>query len=318
MLWEGLPFIFLGTLVSGLIDAYLPQRLLERVLPRSRTGSVFAGGLLGIVFPVCECAIVPVIRRLLHKGLPLSCGLTYMLASPVVNPLVIASTALAFKNNPLPMTFARVGLGYLVAVTIGLLIIRLRPRDILNQRVAAAVTKNNDRSESPHEHKHYDPDNGHENKRDNHDHDHHHQVHDVRLVQAGRTAMRDFVDTTMYFVIGCCITAFFNTEIDKSVVSSVAGNEYTAIGVLMLFAFVSSLCSTSDAFIAATLNGFSMASKLAFLVFGPMMDLKLLFMYQTVFKRGFILKLFVGLFLLVGILALLAGAFLPGFALLKP
>ena len=188
--------------------------------------------------------------------------------------------------------------------------------NILNQRVAAAVTRNrghSDSHEGGHEHA------GHHGEGHQHDdHDHDHQVHDVRLVQAGRTAMRDFVDTTMYFVIGCCITAFFNTEIDKSVVSSVAGNEYTAIGVLMLFAFVSSLCSTSDAFIAATLNGFSMASKLAFLVFGPMMDLKLLFMYQTVFKRGFILKLFVGLFLLVGILALLAGAFLPGFAPLKP
>jgi uncharacterized membrane protein YraQ (UPF0718 family) len=98
IVFEGAPYILLGTLLSGVIDAFLPARLLERVLPKSRVISTFLAGLLGLVFPVCECAIVPVIRRLVQKGLPVSCAVTYMLSAPIVNPIVALSTLTAFKE----------------------------------------------------------------------------------------------------------------------------------------------------------------------------------------------------------------------------
>lgn len=116
ILFEGAPFILLGTLISGFIDVYLPSGTMDRFLPRNRYLAVMAAGLLGIIFPVCECAVVPVIRRLVKKGLPVSCGLTYMLAAPIVNPITALSTWKAFEGQDAAMmTTSRILLGYLIA-----------------------------------------------------------------------------------------------------------------------------------------------------------------------------------------------------------
>ena len=96
---EGAPFILLGTLISGFIDAYLPPGLIDRWLPKNKPLAVIFSGLLGFVFPVCECAVVPVIRRLIRKGLPVSCAITYMLSAPIINPIVVISTMKAFDSS---------------------------------------------------------------------------------------------------------------------------------------------------------------------------------------------------------------------------
>ena len=103
ILVEGAPFILLGTIISGFIDVYLPSGAIDRLLPRNRGLAVLMSGLLGIIFPVCECAVVPVIRRLVKKGLPPACAITYMLAAPIVNPVTFLSTYSAFKKIPLEM-----------------------------------------------------------------------------------------------------------------------------------------------------------------------------------------------------------------------
>jgi uncharacterized membrane protein YraQ (UPF0718 family) len=118
-----------------------------------------------------------------------------------------------------------------------------------------------------------------------------------------RTAMRDFLDTGMYFAIGVVITSVFNTRVDQAILDTIAKSELLALPSIMGLAMVLSLCSTSDAFIAAPMASFSMAAKLAFLVFGPMMDIKLLFMYSSVFKRKVVLSFLIGLFVLIGLLA---------------
>ncbi|MBK8092044.1 MAG: permease [Verrucomicrobiaceae bacterium] len=292
IVFEGAPYILFGTLLSGFIDAFLPPRLLERVLPKSRVLSTIMAGFLGLVFPVCECAIVPVIRRLVQKGLPVSCAVTYMLSAPIVNPIVAISTMTAFKEfqglsiataGNATMTIARLSLGWLVAVIVGLVIIRFKPSQILRDHVAAQIDAGSAEAATGH------------------------AVatapFNTRLVQAMRTAMRDFLDTAMYFAIGVVITSVFNTRIDQSILASVAGNEWLALPSIMGIAMVLSLCSTSDAFIAAPMASFSMAAKLAFLVFGPMMDIKLLFMYSGVFKRKVVIGLLIGLFFLIGALS---------------
>jgi uncharacterized membrane protein YraQ (UPF0718 family) len=124
-----------------------------------------------------------------------------------------------------------------------------------------------------------------------------------RLVHAMRTAMRDFLDTGMYFTIGVIITSVFNTQVNQAVLDGVAGNDWLALPSIMGLAFVLSLCSTSDAFIAAPMAAFSQAAKLAFLVFGPMMDIKLMFMYSVVFRRRVVFLMLLGTFLLIGLLA---------------
>ena len=306
ILFEGAPFILLGTLISGFIDIYLPPGMMDRLLPKRTFPAILVAGLLGILLPVCECAVVPVIRRLVKKGLPVSCALTYMLAAPIVNPITALSTWKAFKAGPaiplggdlllspsLVMTVSRLGLGFLVAVLVGLIVSRIPMVKILRQRLVDSLRK----EEVPKAHE-----DGHACCGHDHGHEHHHHHHeehgDNRLVAAFRSAMRDFVDVGVYFSIGVAITALFNTGIAPGAkwLGTLATNDAAAPAALMVLAFVLSLCSTSDAFIAATLDKFTYGAKLAFLVFGPMLDVKLIFLYQTVLKRRFILCLAVGLF----------------------
>lgn len=292
---EGAPYILLGALVSGVIDAYLPARAMDRLLPRNRLGGVLVAGLLGIVFPVCECAIVPVIRRLVAKGLPVSCAMTYMLTAPIVNPITALSTWSAFQvgsgvqadpSQPWIMTGSRLLMGYIIAVIIGLICSRLSAERILQSGVLASVRRASREKNAP-------ATAGEAGPRDD----------GRRLVQALRTAQKDFVDVGMYFTIGILLASFFKTQVVfnpamQERIYSVAQNHALAPLILMALAFVLSLCSTTDAFVIASDSIFSKAAKLAFLVFGPMMDVKLLFLYSTVFKRRFVLVLVVALALL--------------------
>ncbi len=140
ILFEGAPFVLLGTLISGFIDVYLPAGTMDRFLPKNKILATLVAGLMGIIFPVCECAVVPVIRRLVKKGLPVSCGLTYMLAAPIVNPITAASTWLAFKGQGgLMMTSSRLLLGFAVAVGVGLVVSKMRLRSVLKAKLADSM-----------------------------------------------------------------------------------------------------------------------------------------------------------------------------------
>ena len=122
VLLEGVPFILLGTLLSGLIDQFLPSRVMVRYLPRNAFLGVCMSGAMGLIFPMCECGVVPVIRRLMAKGLPLSNAIAYMLAAPIVNPIVALSTYAAFRGqNAAEFTFLRLGVAYVVAVLVAML-----------------------------------------------------------------------------------------------------------------------------------------------------------------------------------------------------
>ncbi len=295
---EGAPFILLGTLLSGFIDAYLPPGLIDKWLPKNRVLAVILSGLLGAIFPVCECAVVPVIRRLIRKGLPVSCAITYMLSAPIINPIVVVSTMKAFSTSvgqfslrqteelvaqgPLFMTSSRLLVAFLVTVTVGLVVLRCRNQSLLR---AGVLPRDhgpgvNDADGSP----------GDAVPRAD------------RLVLAMRTTMRDFLETAMYFTIGVAITAVFRAYVTEDLIILFNQSETTGIGLMMVLAFVLSLCSTSDAFIAANFP-VPQSAKLAFLVFGPMMDVKLVFMYLSVFRPRFVLVLAISLFVVIGALS---------------
>lgn len=266
---EGLPFIFLGTLVSGFLGTYLPRNAFEKFLPRNQYAAIFLSGLLGIIFPVCECAVVPVIRRLVKNGLPVSYALTYMLAAPIVNPITAVATYKAFKINPLYMTSSRLLMGYIVAVAVGLIVAKIAKDRFLKPRMA-----------------------------DGHAHEHKKSVS-----AAMQNSLRDLVDVGIYFVIGVALTSFLKAGVINPTVDfwkNLEESTLLATPALMVLAFILSLCSTSDSFIAANLGDFSLSSKLGFLVYGPMMDAKLVFLYSTVFRKKFIFWLAIGLFLGVG------------------
>jgi len=306
IMFEGAPYILLGTLISGFIDAYMPSNLMDRLLPKNRFAAIALAGLLGAVFPVCECAIVPVIRRLVQKGLPVSCAITYMLAAPIVNPIVVVSTLSAFAgNDALFMTLSRIGVAYFVTVLVGLIVQRFSDRSILRKEICDGIDKamQADEKKAEHDHGH-----GHE-----HDHDHADDDAPDKLVIALRTAARDFLDVGMYFTIGVLITALYRTQIDQAMIDQFASSDWVGVPAMMALAFILSLCSTSDAFIAAQMLSFSQAAKLAFLTYGPMMDVKLVFMYSAVFRPKFVISLAVGLFLLLGLIFIQWGSLpVPG------
>ncbi len=280
ILFEGLPFLLLGTILSGLIDQFLPARLMTRLLPRNAFAGALVSGLLGLVFPMCECGVVPVIRRLMAKGLPPSNAITYMLSAPIVNPVVALSTYAAFRGQaPLEITLLRLGLGFGVAVTVGMAVHNLPLHQVLRPNIIADIAQPKGISGCP-------------------------EAEGIvgRLWAALAVCVGDFLNMTVYFLLGAAVAAIFNTSVNQDSIVPLATNDWLATGSLMGLAATLCLCSTTDAFIAATFTMFPAVSKLAFLVFGPMVDLKLIFIYSSVFRKRFVLGLVVGLFVLIGLL----------------
>ncbi|MFT5110288.1 MAG: uncharacterized membrane protein YraQ (UPF0718 family) [Pseudoalteromonas tetraodonis] len=314
---EGAPYIFIGTLISGIIDAYLPPGMLDRLLPKNRAGAIFLSGFLGLIFPVCECAIVPVIRRLVQKGLPVSCAITYMLSAPIINPIVIYSTYSAFNGTGVVggwyMTFSRLGIAYIVAVLVGFVVQRFSMKSILSDRVLEGIDeKHHDHSENETVETVETVEKVEQSKADEHKaHDHAPKKKGgSKLVHAMRTAQRDLLDTGMYFTIGVLITALYRSQIKRDAIDHLAQNDFVGVPMMMVLAFILSLCSTSDAFIAAQMV-FSAAARQAFLVFGPMMDVKLVFMYAVVFRKKFVVLMVIGLFFLIAALCMMWGQTVP-------
>lgn len=282
ILLEGLPFLLLGTILSGLIDQFLPARLMTRLLPRNAFGGALVSGLLGLIFPMCECGVVPIIRRLMAKGLPPANAVTYMLSAPIVNPIVAISTYAAFRGQaPLEITFLRLGLGYGVAVIVGLAVHNLPLRQVLRANVIADIAQPQGLSGGVAE-----------------------GGTGPRLWAALAVCVGDFLGMTVYFVFGAAAAALFNTSLNQEVILPLAMNDWLATSSLMVLAATLCLCSTTDAFIAATFSMFPAVSKLAFLVFGPMVDLKLIFLYSSVFRKRFVFGLVAGLFILIGLLCM--------------
>ena len=289
LVFEGVPFILLGSLISGIIGSFVPARVITSLLPKRRFPAILASGLLGVIFPVCDCGIVPVVRRILKKGVPLSCGITYMLASPIVNPLVIFSTIIAFQGQaPLLNAGLRIGFGYFIAVMIGLIVGSLQSESILRKglitagrpsrtafRIAPLYDSGSEKMEAGF----------------------------VRKASAAvRMATDDFLGTGLYFMVGAAIAATFNTAVNQRVILPLASDSVLSIISMMTLSGVLTLCSTSDAFIAATFVTFPSAARMAFMIFGPMFDLKLIFLYSALFKKRFVIALGVGLFLFVGLI----------------
>jgi uncharacterized protein len=291
VLLEGVPFILLGTLLSGLIDEFLPSKMMLRLLPRNVFGGICVSAALGLIFPMCECGVVPVIRRLMGKGLPLANAVAYMLAAPIVNPIVAVSTYAAFRGQgPVEYAVLRLGVGYFVAVLAAMAVHQLSIRTILKPGIAAELaTPAMEKGRTG--------------------------PMNVRLSRALRVAVSDFLDVMFYFVLGVAVAACFSTSVNQEVILPLALNDWMATFSLMGFAVILSLCSTSDAFIAATFVTFPAVAKLAFLVFGPMLDLKLIFIYSTIFRKRFVFGLAVGLFILVGLICVRLGVVLKASAL---
>jgi uncharacterized membrane protein YraQ (UPF0718 family) len=302
VLWEAMPFIVLGALVAGVLEEYLPQQLITRFLPKAALPAVVVGGLLGLVFPMCECGIVVVMRRLLRKGLPLSCCIAYMLAGPIINVVVIFSTAVAFiphKIGP-EVVGLRVGLGFLVAVITGLVVhVQWKKHGNNLLTATAAPPPAPEPKEEAHTTVHGAESAGQtpdevagrpvEKKRFWH-----------RLGNISATALHDFVDITVFLILGAVLAALAKQQITPGQFEELSRDQpFLAIPAMMLLAVLMCLCSEADAFVAASFKEVHISAKLAFLVLGPMLDLKLLLMFTRVFRLRLIVTIVTCVVLLV-------------------
>ncbi len=261
LLVQALPFVLLGALASAAIEVFVPIGALERLAGLPRPLQLPAAGLAGLAFPICECGSVPVARRLAAKGLAPGAAVTFMLAAPVVNPVVIASTVVAFRGRSSLWTvvLGRFTLGLLVAVAVGWVFGERSREELLRPRP--------DEDDSP-------------------------QPIALERPEARWKAFfvhlgNDFLFMGRFLLLGAAIAGLVQTFLPASVIDGVAGVPVVSLLVMMGLAFVLSLCSESDAFIAASFAQFGPAAQLAFLVFGPMVDFKLAALYIGTFRRGF-------------------------------
>jgi uncharacterized membrane protein YraQ (UPF0718 family) len=285
ILYEAMPFIVLGALIAGILEELLPQRLVARMIPRRRGLAIAASALLGLVFPMCECGIIPVMRRLLRKGVPLSCCTAYLLAGPIINPVVLLSTWVAFSGHDvqtdgsgkpayligsLGMVMLRAGVAFLVAVGTSMIVERLYRKygSSLLAPLAVADASAGSRAE---------------------DSDGPRKSWLQRLSNISETALHDFVDITVFLILGALLAAFARQMFTNDDIADLSRDHpVMAIGVMMGLAAVLCLCSEADAFVAASFIALRPSAKLAFLVLGPMLDLKLYLMYTRVFRQKLI------------------------------
>jgi uncharacterized membrane protein YraQ (UPF0718 family) len=278
IIYEALPFIVLGVVIAGLLEEFVPQQALARVIPRNRPLAIALGGILGAVFPMCECGIIVVMKRLLRKGLPLSVCVAYVLAGPVINVVVILSTYVAFNppdrkdaifGGPENVVLLRAGLAYVIAFVTALLVEYQENRVGAFALLHPSVTKGLKTADSLDGEVEQGP-----------------RSWGTRLNNITQTALNDFIDIMAFLVLGAILAAagrytLQQTELDRVLQDNVA----IAILVMMAIAILFCLCSEADAFVAANFASFwPPASKLAFLVLGPMLDIKLYLMYTRVFR----------------------------------
>jgi uncharacterized membrane protein YraQ (UPF0718 family) len=291
IVWEAFPFIVLGSVIAGFLEEFVPQRLISRILPRNRLVSIPIGALLGLVFPMCECGIIPVMRRLLRKGLPLSCCVAYLLAGPVINVVVLLSTYAAFSGANIPVGSARLvpqmpgwmmvsmraGLAFLVAIGTALIVERRYRRYGNSLLMPLAMPPSSDKLK---------PEAAGEVEEER-------PGLLRRMGNVSETALHDFTDILVFLIIGALLSASVRMWLTQDMIAEWSSSwPLLPILIMMGLAILLCLCSEADAFVAASYLTLQPAAKLAFLVLGPMMDIKLYVLYTRVFRPRLIWTIF--------------------------
>jgi uncharacterized membrane protein YraQ (UPF0718 family) len=251
---QGVPFLLLGTVVSAAIGAFVPEKVFRRLLPRNQTLAVPVAGAAGVVLPGCECASVPVAGSLMRRGVAPAAALAFLLSAPAINPVVLVATSIAFPGQP-RMVLGRLIASLATAVVMGWLWARFGREEWLRlpeRRASAAGTGG------------------------------------LRAFGAG--LQHDFLHAGGFLVLGAAAAATFNIAVPRSVLDLFTGSAWAAVLLLAVLAVVLCVCSEADAFVAASLSGFSPTARLAFMVVGPMVDLKLIALQAGTFGRAFAVR----------------------------
>lgn len=258
---EALPFVLLGTILSGIIEVFITPDIVNKFLPKNKFLRVLFGTFVGFVFPSCECGIIPIINRFLEKQVPSYTAVPFLATAPIINPIVLFATYSAFGNSIRFLILRFVG-ATIVAIALGVMLAFLVDDNILK-----------------------------EDAKPTHFHDYFDKKWYQKIFLALAHAIDEFFDTGRYLVFGTLIASAMQIYLPTRVLTTIGHSPITAILVMMLLAFILSLCSEADAFIGASLlSTFGIAPVMAFLLIGPMIDIKNLMMMVNSFKTRFIVQ----------------------------
>ncbi|MEV8543454.1 permease [Streptomyces sp. NPDC051572] len=252
---QALPFLLLGTALSGAINAFVPADLFTKVLPKRAALAVPVAGIAGVVLPGCECASVPVANSLIRRGVTPAAAFAFLLSAPAINPIVLTATAVAFPGSP-AMVLARLLASLATAAVMGWLWLWLGREEWLRPVVRHTG----------------------------------HQSGHSRFTEFRLGFQHDFLHAGGFLVLGAMAAATFNVTVPRSVLDTFSGSPWLSVLFLAGLAVVLAVCSEADAFVAASLTGFSPTARLAFMVVGPMVDLKLIALQAGTFGRAFAVR----------------------------
>ncbi|MGT2929061.1 permease [Streptococcus dentasini] len=256
---EALPFVLLGSILSGFIEVYLTPERVNKYLPKQKFLKILFGTFIGFIFPSCECGIVPIITRFLEKKVPSYTAVPFLTTAPIINPIVLFATYSAFGNSFYILSLRLLG-AVIVAVSLGILLGFFVDDKILKDNFV-----------------------GHEQE------DFSQLGFGQKIFRALAHAVDEFFDTGRYLIFGSLVASSMQIYIPTRLLHTVGSTPLLAILVMMLMAFILSLCSEADAFIGASLlSTFGVEPVLAFLLIGPMVDIKNLMMMVKSFKTRFI------------------------------
>lgn len=249
---QALPFLLLGTTLSGAINAFVPADLFTRVLPKRAAVAVPVAGVAGAVLPGCECASVPVANSLIRRGVTPAAAFAFLLSAPAINPVVLTATAVAFPGNP-AMVAARLLASLATAAVMGWLWLWRGRQEWLKPTAR---------------------------------HTGHHPGHSRRQ-EFWHGCRHDFLHAGGFLVLGATAAATFNVTVPRQILDTFSASPWLSVLFLAGLAVLLAVCSEADAFVAASLTGFSPTARLAFMVVGPMVDLKLIALQAGTFGRAF-------------------------------
>jgi uncharacterized membrane protein YraQ (UPF0718 family) len=279
---QALPFLGLGVVVSGLIAVFVSPERLVRWLPRRPVAAVLAAGVAGAALPGCECGSVPVARRLFGDGGAAgAAALTFMLAAPAINPVVVVATAVAFPGQP-KMVIARVAASLLTAVVMGWAWSRWGRTEWITRRLPP------------------------------------HSAHQSANGSASKwlvfceVARHDFLQAAAYLVVGAAAAAALHVLVPPWIFEHVGAHLVLGVIVMAALAVTLAVCSEADAFVASSLTMVPLVPRLVFLVVGPAVDVKLLAMQSGLFGRPFATRFAPATLVVATAVATLIGVLLLG------
>ena len=280
--FESLPFLLLGSLISAIIETFVSNEKMAKLIPKNKFLGSIVGVFLGFFLPACDCAVIPVSKRLLKKKVPINVAISFMLASPIINPVVMLSTYYAFYKTDPKIFWFRLIFGIVVALVIGTIM-----GIIFNKE---EVTTNNSDKECACEHC-------------DHEHDH---VHENKFASIFKHTALDLFDVVKFLMFGALIASLIQVLVPRSIITTFNNNNILSIITLMIFAYLISLCSTSDSFVGKSLlSSFTESSIIAYLLLGPMIDIKNTIVLLGNYKKKFVITLISLIFIVIFIISAL-------------